>query len=317
MAPAPGSAIHGMLVRGLEFLASAQLERGEMPAYRRGASGSLEYVSVLLVSACIHDALGCFDPLSMWFEPQACEHIDAPSRARFFRVVSGIRRGIRGFLAWQQDPRGAFRFFGRDSSLSFDPDTTACALTSLLDSPTGPTDVRCDALEPAQGLLGSPAQLIPRLNALRYLVLSGAGEPDGLAAGLEHWLGEEDLRAVSGTYAGTACFFFVLARTFRQARLPGLDRVASLAVPRVLLLAKAGEFTSSLSIALAASALLDFAYDGDMLHEAAAVLGRHAEASGVWGFEEFCGREYGSPALTTALSMTVLARVAAPGEGLV
>src|SRR5262249_47836787 len=110
---------------GLDALHTVQLGTGEMLAYGREPAGGLTYVRSPLFSTYVHDALGCFDPRSPAWEERTLGLVDLAARGRFVRAVGWLRRRIRGYLAWQADPGGTWRFFGRASGLPADPITTA------------------------------------------------------------------------------------------------------------------------------------------------------------------------------------------------
>src|SRR5258705_3506329 len=108
------------LWRAHTFLAGDQLANGEIPNYRQLLNGSWEYCFSPLMSAYVHDALGCFDPLSLWFDSMALDQVDAARRPILSRTVTKIRSRIRRFLAWQESVRGAWSIFGSGSGLSPD-----------------------------------------------------------------------------------------------------------------------------------------------------------------------------------------------------
>jgi hypothetical protein len=131
-----------ILVRGAAQILTAQLPTGEIPTYRLSPEGNLQYCRSPFISTFVYDALGYFDPFSPRGDIQTREMIPDPLRSWFGAAVGNIRRGIRRFVAWQQEPGAVWRFFGSGSGIDPDSDTTACAATLLLESP--PYNLRDD-----------------------------------------------------------------------------------------------------------------------------------------------------------------------------
>jgi hypothetical protein len=324
-----------ILVRGTAQILTTQLPTGEIPTFRLSPEGHLQYCRSPFISTFVYDALGYFDPFSPFGDIQTREMIPYPLRSWFGAAIGNVRRGIRRFVAWQQEPGAVWRFFGSGSGIDPDSDTTSCAASLLLESP--PYNLRDDwrkhfdaltRFRSAEGIYfsyvtrdqrgyswmdsqGRPIIGFDRVvnaNVLRYLAfIDGQVEP--LIAYLEQEVQGGEFRQGSPDYPNPLCFFYMVARAWRQARLPGLQALASEMVPRIVeLQTEAGDFGGPLSTALAASALIDLEYEGPALGRARSAILRLSHASGGWDHEPFFVGGFGSNAWTTALSMSVLAR---------
>jgi hypothetical protein len=312
------------LWRAHTFLAGDQLANGEIPNYRQLPNGSWEYCFSPLMSAYVHDALGCFDPLSLWFDSMALDQVDAARRPILSRTVTKIRSRIRRFLAWQESVRGAWSFFGSGSALPPDIDTTACAASALLDAPIARRER--DIERPARMLLqfrepsgwlenagsrgGRPVELtagirtVGTANALRYLALAGM-ETDGLEIVLREELdsGDRDRHRMA--------FLFALVRAFRAANLD-IDTIAAAVTGETIEHYLPGSrFAGPLTTACAMHVLLDLNYEGEALLRGRDALAAILEPTAGRRMEGLADPNCGSAALTTALAMTALARASA------
>jgi hypothetical protein len=324
-------------MQGTAVIGYEQLATGEIPCFRRTAGGGLDYCQNIFVSTFVHDVLGCFDPRSPLVYPQALDMIPAPSKRWFFSMVSGIRRRIRAFIAWQERMDGTWRFFGHGSGIDPDSCTTACAAAVLLERPViGPTGKGCqrylDALKrfrSSEGIYftfinkdnlgygwmdkaGYPVvgyDLIVNTLILRYLAMVG-GDIDTLTEYVGNGVNSKDFKKKSRIFLNPLCFYYILARTWSQVQLPGLKNLASIITPQILgLQNEAGDFGGPLSTAMALSALLDFEYTEDEAFEEARLsLLRMRQSWGGWEYEDFIINGYGASAWSTALSLMVLAR---------
>jgi hypothetical protein len=330
-----------LLRRGLAVVLQEQLTTGEIPSYRPAARGQLEYCRSPFISTFVHDALGHFDRQSPLMGAQMLELIPMNSRGWFNSAVIEIRRRIRAFIQWQEESEGTWRFFGRGSGIDPDSDTTACSSAVLLESPAFNTKKRWQhhvralkRFRSEQGIYfsyinrerygyswmdeaGNPILGFDRVvntNILRYLALVGA-EVDQLIAYTKREVAAQDFHTGSPDYPNPLCFFYMVARAWREAHLPGLEQIAASLIEPILNLQKeAGDFGGPLSTALALSALLDLGYTGSAVERARLSIIRGARPSGGWGYEGFFINGFGSVSLTTAMSMMVLARSSEVGE---
>lgn len=292
------------LERGLEVLAGTQLATGEIPAHRRARAGNLEYCWMPLISAYVHDALAAFDSRSLWFDPQTREIVGQESRARFCRMAANIRRGIRGFLAWQQNSSGGWSRYGRESGDAPDADATSCMAAVLLDSPHRSSHTRLPWYQDCGGN-SPPENPVARWNWLRYRALTAAAIPQP----------EPEWFLPAGgdcqPYAGLPMFFFALARALRHGRFDQRTQAAPIVVPALLALGRedGGFGGGPLSTALAIMALADLGYHGEALAKGASALRSQIHSSGLWPFEAFLTPACGSPSLSTAFAIAALARV--------
>src|SRR5205085_10651514 len=111
------------------------------------------------------------------------------------------------------------------------------------------------------------------------------------------------------------CFFYMIARTWRQVQLHGHDSLAAALIPRILELQdQTGDFGGPLSDGLALAALLDLGYRGSAADRAAAALLGRRQAGGRWNYEDFFIQGFGSQVWTTALAIAVLARYQVAGH---
>jgi len=322
------------LMRGLAAIRRHQLPSGEIPTYQYDREDHYEYRRSPFISTFVHDALGYLDPSCPWFDPHGLEAIPASCRRAFVQALAATRRRIRAFIAWQEEPSGMWRFFGRSSGMDPDSDDTSCAATVLLECASSRSSDRCQRRFDALARFRSPAgpyftwigpdgrayngtdegqqpfgfDRIVNANVLRYLALVG-GDVRNVSAYLLNELERHDFQTGSPYYPNPLCFFYMVARAWRQAALPGRDRIASLLVPHVLGLQRAdGAFGGPLATALAAATLCDLEYRGPALGAAMAFLLDPRARKLASEHEAFFVHGFGSPAWTVALSMMVLAR---------
>ena len=326
------------LLKGLVALWREQLPTGEIATYQRDHAGDLAYCRSPFISTFVHDTLGYFDPRSPWLQPSLVTVVPASERRWFVRTVTRIRHRIRPFIAWQAESTRTWRFFGRGSGLAPDVDTTACAAATLLES------ARADLVEhwqpyvnalkrfrSSEGLyftwvdpddggyswMDEYGRRIPgydrvvNANVLRALALAGE-DVSAVAAYLLKEAAGGALQTGSLYYPNPLSFFYMLARAWRQAQLPGLDELADICTPQILSRQdESGGFGGPLSTAMALSALLDLAYCGPALAQGAVCLLKAAQPWGGWAYEDFFSDRilgYGAPAWTAALAILVLAR---------
>lgn len=309
-------ALGALVMRGLTSLRREQLPTGEMPAYRLTARGALDYWRSPLLSTFVHDSLGYFDPRCPWAETETLALLPPAFARPFVRLVDEMRRSIRAFTAWQEEQDGSWRLLGRGSGLEQDLDTTTCAAAVLLESPrpqkAASAAPHVAALARLRRTMSETSDPVVDANCLRYLALAGAddaGLEDAVRAAVAHDA------AASGTthYAHPLCFYFAVARTWRQAGLRGKAAVADQIVPHVRRLQdEEGAFGAPLGTALALSTLLDLGDDTstDAIRRGASALARAITRPGGsrWGFEDYPMHGFGSPSWATALSIVVLAR---------
>ncbi len=332
---ADAHALSLMLARALRYIQLQQLSTGELPSYRRAPNGKMEYCFSPFVTTFVHDALACFDPHSAWFEASALAQVAEQHRHWFVRSVSTLRKRMRALIAWQEDAQGTWRFFGHGSGVAPDAATTACAATVLLERrahvPARQWQAHAQALRrfrSADGLYFSRVEgngrgdsgmngdgkriiridRIVNANVLRFLALVG-GETIELVKYLQDELAGESLERGSPEYPNPLCFFYVVARAWQQAYLPEQDHVSRALTPHLLSLqADDGSFGGPLSTALALSTMLDLHFVGAALERTRQALAQCAQPWGGWGYEDFLSNGFGSPAWTTALAMSALAR---------
>lgn len=305
--------LSSVMERGLQYLDEEQLPSGEMPNFRLLPNGSWEYCFSPLPTAYIHDALSCFDPLSIWFDNQAVDHVDGASRASFIRVVMRLRRRALRFLAWQQSADLSWRFYGSGSALAPDADLTAVAATALVEvrgrdraRDWSRQTARIRAFQGEDGLYGDSAdalRLVASANVLRYYALTGEAS-ESLERLLEDKLGQES------SQTGRVDFLWTLARACRQGQLPLLARVQEQLLHRLLdRQDSSGGFGGPLSTALAMHALLDLEYEGPELRTGRDALLRRLDPVHGRRYEGFGHDGCGSSAWTTIAIITALARV--------
>jgi hypothetical protein len=334
---------HGAGAVFMEALAAIrreQLPTGEVPSYRRGPPGHLQYQRSPLVSAFVHDVLGCFDPRSPFSETSSLHLLPEDMRGEFVWTVARVRRRLRGFIAWQAESDGTWRFFGRGSGIDPDASTTSCAAVALLDLAGRPSWDRqqqhARALKQFRAADGRYFTFVdPRgrgygwmddnglpvvgfdrvVNAqvLRFLVLAGHAQPHDITTLVDFLMAELVADPSSATashlYPNTLCFLYCLGRAWAQARLPMHAEVRARVIARVVDLQQAdGGFGGPLSTAIAAVCLRDFDYDGAPLERAVAYIQGLRLGWGGWGYEDFIIGGFGSPAWSSAASLAALGR---------
>jgi hypothetical protein len=320
MAPSHMSKV---IEQGLRYLEEEQLPSGEVPNFRLLANGSWEYCFSPLPAAYVHDALSCFDPLSIWFDSQALDQVSAGSRPSFVRKVVALRRRALRFLAWQQSADLSWRFHGAGSALAPDADLTAVAATTLVDvrGRDRVTDwslqtARIRAFRCHDGLYGdggargdipsesaSALKFVASANVLRYYALTGeASEP------LEHLL---ENHVLGGAREGCRIdFLWALARACRHGQLSLLARVEDNVIRQLMRRRDScGGFGGPLSTALAMQALLDLEYEGPELRPGYEALLRRLDPVHGRRYEGYGHDGCGSSAWTTVAIVTALARL--------
>lgn len=332
-----------LFINGIAAIQKEQLQTGEIPSYRRSSKEILEYCRSLIVSALVHDALAQFDPRSPLINTQILDIIPIHLRKWFFGFVTKIRKGIRDFLAWQEEPNGTWRLLGRGSGIDLDACTISCAAIVSLEK-HGRTGSGYKWQKYRDSLLrfrseegiffsylntqlqgygwmddkGFPVIGYDRvINSLilRYLTLIGE-EADEVISYLEDEINTQDFQTGSPNFPNPFCFFYFLARTWNQVQLSSLDRISSILIPHLLSLQNDdGDFGGLLSSAMGISALLDLGYHGEAIEKGQAFLIRSVQHWGGWAYEDFAIHGYGSPSWTTALSLMVLSRCwTGPGQ---
>jgi hypothetical protein len=321
----------------LDAIEHGQHPNGEMLSFRSDEHGNYTYVRSPFVSTFVHDALGCFDPESARWLDGSVELFPVALQGRVVRMATELRRRIRGFLIWQQEPAGTWRFFGRGSGIDPDVNSTACALVSLREGHGSQNLARWELgrsavlgfrsvegpfftfRKPRQGGYGWLSEkgvpvvgFDPVVNAevLRYL--SGIGSP--AAESLADWvlarLGSAEAALGSPLYPSPVCLAFVVARALEEDGVPRRDELtrAALALTRSLQQGD-GAFGGPLATAMGAHALLTLGARGDELDAARRAVVRAWDAGGGWPYEDFVVHGFGAPAWTTALSLAFLARL--------
>jgi hypothetical protein len=327
------------VLHGLGVIRAAQHPNGEIISFRRDREGNYQYCRSPFASAHVHDALACFDVTSRFFDEGCLELIPDDAADTFTEAVAEVRRGIRGFLAWQEEPAGWWRFLGRQSSLDPDVCTTTNAAIALMDQNEGSRPARAaeraDTVErfrSAEGLYytflrpghggygwmdeaGRPVVGFDRVvnaDCLRYRGLLGLQKQPETQRVAEHLLdvlAHADLRTGTALFPSPVVFLFAIAQAWRQGQLPGLEALREQLAPRLLgLQDEHGSFGGPLSTALGVMALADLAEAGEPLGRAVRALVRQMRPEGGWSYEDFVVSGFGSPALSTALGLAALAR---------
>ncbi|HKE29629.1 MAG TPA: hypothetical protein VKB88_45080 [Bryobacteraceae bacterium] len=317
---AGASHLSGIIERGLGYLEEEQLPSGELPNFRLLANGSWEYCFSLLPTAYVHDALACFDPLSIWFDNQAVDRVNAASRASFVRRVVRIRRRALRFLAWQQSADLSWRFHGLGSALAPDPDLTAVAATALVDVrgrdrmfDWSLQTARIHALQCPDGLYGDGGargeiaplsidalRLVASAHVLRYYALTG-GDSEPLERLLEDRVSREECRTD---------FLWALVRSCRHGHPHRLARVHENIVRQLLARQDSnGSFGGPLTSALAMQALLDLEYEGPEIRSGGDALIQRLDPVQGRRYEGFGHDGCGSSAWTTIAIIKALARL--------
>lgn len=323
------SALGARLLAGAESLLREQLVTGEIPTYRDIESGGKLYAPSPFLSALAHDALAPLVP-----GPDAPPWVTAGALAADeHRALQGaalhVRRRIRAFLAWQEEPDGSWRFHGRASGLDPDAATTACAATALRGHAGERAarrrtralrrfrsdDGRFHTFRSAEGRTHG-FDRIANLHVLRCL--SEAGERDGaLAAFASAELAAGALEEGSPEHPDPVCFAHAAARACALGLLGAPADAAARLVPWLLARQQAdGGFGGPLATALAAWALADLGHRGPELDRAAARLSETALPSGGWAYERYLAGGHGSAPFTTAFVLGALAACASAGRGL-
>jgi hypothetical protein len=327
------------LLRSLRLIQRGQHPNGEILSFRRDQDGNYRYHRSPFISTFIHEALGCFDPGSFWWQEGSLSLIPRDARNWFLHSLLDMRSRIRGYLAWQQESSGYWRFFGRGSGIDPDVNTTIYASLALQEGYQGRhLGRRARELDTVQSFRavhgkyytfyrpgyggygwmdpnGRPMQGFDRVvnaDVLRYLCLAGlTGDPDTEILVKYLWEELTTTREEDGTplYPNPLSFYYSLARTWRETGLSGLTELADEMMPHLLRLqGDDGDFHGPLSTALGGLAMIHLDYLGSELQTTRRAILRGLQPNGGWEYEDFIIDGFGSPALTTALSMAFLAR---------
>jgi hypothetical protein len=327
------------LARSLRLVERLQHPSGEILSYHRDAQGNYVYCRSPLLSTFVHEALDCFDPTSAHWSDGALEILPADARAWFARTVVAVRRRVRAFLLWQQEPAGWWRLFGRGSGMDPDVNTTACAALALAESYGSRSPDRWQRQidmvlsfrsgsglfytfqKPGRGGYGwlddSGRAVVGFDRVVNVAVLgclAALGQRDTAAARrlVDRLLDEmaaADLGRGTVLYPNPLAFLYASSRVWARFELPGRSRLAEAVLPALLhAQGPAGDFGGPLSTAMGATALLELDYTGQRRDRARQAVLRGLRPQGGWRYEDVAVGGYGSPAWTTALSMAFLAR---------
>jgi hypothetical protein len=320
----------------LDAIEHGQHPNGEILSFRGDEHGDYTYVRSPFVSTFLHDALGCFDPESPRWLDGSVELFPSALQVRVVRTATELRRRIRAFLIWQQEPAGTWRFFGRGSGIDPDVNSTACALVCLREghgirnvsrwelgrsavlsfrSAEGPFFTFRKARQGGYGWLSETGVPVvgfdPVVNAdvLRYLCGIGSPETAALSAWVLARLRSEEAALGSPLYPSPVCLAFVVARALEEDDVPRRGELedAALALTRSLQRSDGG-FGGPLATAMGATALLTLGARGEDLDAARRAVVRAGDPGGGWPYEDFVVHGFGAPAWTTALSLAFLAR---------
>lgn len=336
------------LLRAWQHVVHGQHPNGEIVAFRRDDEGNHQYVRSPFVSTYVHDALGCFDADSLFFQPGSLGLLPSRQRQRFWRELLMLRRRIRSFLTWQQQAEGWWRFFGRGSGIDPDVATTANAAVALLQRFSGHWQAReqlqksaVQRFRSASGRyytflrtgrggygwmdeLGKPVAGFDRVvnaEVLRYLSLTSGPGAEELHAPLQFVL-DELAPAVwsAGTplFPNAASFIYGVARAWDHGGLPRQEIIRAQLLPAVLEMQDdRGAFGGPLATALCTASLLHLQYEGEPLQKACRNLLWIIDQDVSSLYEDFVVDGFGSPALTAALILDCLVRYhTRDGEGI-
>jgi hypothetical protein len=329
------ASVERRIVGSLRLVERFQRPDGEILAYRRDGQGNHVYCRTPLPSAFVHDALACFDPTSAGWSQDTLEIVPTRARAGFLRTVVRVRRRIRAYLIWQQEPAGWWRFFGRGSGVDPDANTTACASLALLESygarsvsrwerqaavllsfrsGDGPFHTFRGRGREGYGWLADDGRPVagfdPVVNtAVLDCLCAIAGRGDPAVRWLVDDLLAVGLPAATPLYPNPLVSAYAATRAWARHDLPGRDRLAGTVLPALARTRTgAGDFGGPLSTALAATVLLDLGHTGAHLDLARRAVLRGLHPGGGWSYEDLLVQGFGSPAVTTAVSMAYLAR---------
>jgi hypothetical protein len=324
------------LLQAWGHVVHGQHPMGEIVSFRRDADGNHQYVRSPFVSTLVHDALRCFDASAPGYVPGSGDLVPERLRRRFRRDVAQLRRRVRGFLEWQQEAQGWWRFFARGSGIDPDVNTTACAADALRERRAGHspsaqerqvvavrrfrTESGCyhTFLKPGRGGYawldsgGWPVVGLDRVVNADVLRFLGPTEDPAELRPLIRWLldqaEEGGWRDGTPLYPNPLSFAYSMSRTWDLAGLTWRPGARDALLQGVLELQDgSGAFGGPLSTALATATLLHAHHHGPELRRACAALtwalGEDPEAL----HEDFLVDGFGSPALTAAMAMSALA----------
>ena len=347
----PYSAVEFQRVMGKRVYQSLRIIRhlqhtsGEILSFRKEKIGYV-YCRSPFVSALVHEALACFDPTSSGWLDSSLDLVPSGRRKLFVSEVAEIRCRIRDFLSWQKESQGWWRFFGRGSGIDPDVNSTIYAILALRDAPGNHHyqywDEQLDTVNrfrsadnlyytfyrPGRGGYGwmdekgRPVVGFDRVvnaDVLWFLNICAPENHRPLKPLSDYLLRECDQPGVEdGTflYPNPVSFYYSLSRAWRGDFFNDQDGIRKVILPKLLAMqGKTGEFGGPISTAMAANTLVNLRYLGPEMDRARFAIVKGLQPGGGWRYEDFIVNGFGSPALTTALSLSYLAHFYRVAEG--
>jgi hypothetical protein len=292
------------LKRSLEWLCRQQLITGELPAYRRMGSGDLFCWPSPLISALACEALACADPRAATFSRRLHDLLPPADRRPLTRGVVTLRWRLRCYVAAQESGEGLWKMYGRDGDGDFDPATSACAASLLMEERGGRLPVET-AL--ARKLLGKTENdPVGEAMVLRLLALTGSDVRKP---------GERLLNHARMTSVERVAVCWALAHAWWESRKMAEKDWSFALLEHTLPALGQLEARSRLGRVLGMLALLRLGYAGPEVEELARRIRLDPEPPWRWKDEPLHGA-IESPALMVSLMVCGLARSLDAGRNL-
>jgi hypothetical protein len=297
--------INSSIQKAVDFLCDAQLGWGEFPAFGVNGKGKPFYIKSVFATTFILHALSFIN--------------DNP------KVQQVKERAIKFLLSEREDSH-LWRYFGKASAISPDLDDTACALAALAKNNNTIEPEICDQLlkyrDPATGLFKTWVEKPPNsendtdsiVNANILFLYGLLGKSQMIPEVVSYLIKEADVLHIQNSqvwYHSPQMFSYAVSRAFSDGNVAELDPTRLILIEHLLFSQQdIGCWCNPLETAFAATALLNFSYDGDAIDFAIKFLMETQDPKeSTWRPDFFCyGGEAGSKELTTAMCVEALTK---------
>ncbi|MGD1045176.1 MAG: prenyltransferase/squalene oxidase repeat-containing protein [Bacteroidota bacterium] len=295
--------IDSSIQKAVDFLCNAQLGWGEFPIFGINASGEIFYRKCVFATTFILHALSFVDNT-----PQ---------------IQQVIKKALK-FLLSEREDSGTWNYFGKTCSLIPDLDDTACVLAALAKNNSAVQSEICDQLlkyrDPSSSLFKTWIEDPPNtendidsiVNANILFLYGLLGKSQMIPEVVSYLIKEADILHIQSSqvwYHSPQVFSYTVSRAFNDGSVTELTPACPLLIEHLLFSQQdIGCWCNPLETAFAATALLNFSYDGDAIEPAVKyILETQNLAEGSWPADYFyINGEVGSKEITTAMCVETL-----------
>jgi hypothetical protein len=230
------------------------------------------------------------------------------------------------FLLSEREDSNLWRYFGKNSTLSPDLDDTACVLAALAKNDTTVQPEICDQLlkyrDPSTGLFRTWVENSPNtendidsiVNANILFLYGILGKSWMIPEVVSYLIKEADVLHIQNSqvwYHSPQMFSYAVSRAFNDGHVSELFPARSLLIEHLIFSQQdIGCWCSPLETAFAATALMNFSYDGEAIdHTVKFLLDTQDTNEGSWPADFFhIKSEAGSKEMTTAMCIEALTK---------